>query len=483
MHCCPHFWSAMRFGTHNATKGYGKVMTHLAPRQGLFAVVILASFCLHLLIFVITGTNQETTRATTHATHLAKSLAQELTLPLAINDPVGASVIASRHSTDPAIAFIGVYDGANKLIAPIGNQDIGTLVVEQPINNGMSIGKVIVKPKPISKSEVFLSYWVYLFCVLILHALIWFLYNHLARPDESYEQHIYHEVRKKLIASGIPLEDDTASQPVIPPSQVLPSADSINPVHAYPSQESDKKRSFGGLFDKLKTKDGSKEVNELETMVQAKNPPTEETFSYYTPSPAKAGDTLYIQLAFVDDNHLFNILEDSAKNTYLALCNQLLDKTTNKVLSRPLLAGVRLESIQHFEEQDGQWLACIKIVRSNNYARLFLAGAMIAKLLPTIHQFVYEKHRDMGMFALPIKAIVSDETRKEGALTLLQKRSEPSLLLLSNEDSNQVVSHFGLARHKEATNLYEKECRIITNPNDDMLKQMTELRNTILVQD
>lgn len=197
------------------------------------------------------------------------------------------------------------------------------------------------------------------------------------------------------------------------------------------------------------------------------------------------GDCLYVQFGFMDDNNLLGFLTESQREKYLALCNQLLEKTAKKVLTRPVLSGVRLDEILPFEYHNGQCVAYVKYSRSgsNYYARLALAGAMLAKLFPAINQAVYNRHREINSFALPIKAIASDETRREGALILLNKRNEQSLLLLNHEDNNSIVTYFNLARHKESNNIYEKECRIITTANDDMNKQLQELRNIILSQD
>lgn len=456
-------------------------MTHLAPRQGWFATAILASFCLHLLVFVITGTSQQEKRYQEHATTLAKSLSQELELPLSIGDPVGASVIISRHRNDTAVSSIAVYGADDKLIVPLGNTEQHTPPVTANIENGKPLGKVVIIPNQVSRTAIFMEYWLYLFFVLILHILLWFFYGYIAQPSKEYEERLQEEVRKKLVANGIPLESD--QDKTQPPSEEKPTFD---PTSFGLTDTDDKKRTLGGLFDKLTGKTDDPENTPRTPKITLKteyDTPAESGFSFYSTNQ-KTTEHLYIQLTFIDDNRLLNMLEDSAKNSYLALCNQLLDKTANKVLSRPLLAGVRLDSIQHFQEQeDGHWVACIKIGRSNNYARLALAGAMMSKLIPSINQVVYTRHRDMGMFALPIKAIASDETRKEGALLLLQKRNESSLLLLNQEDNNQLNAHFSLARHKEANTLYEKECRIITSANDDMLKQMTDLRNAILLQD
>lgn len=481
-------------------------MINLAPRQGLFAVVILASVCLHILFFVVTGVNRQESYYTTHATMIAKQLGQELELPLSIHDPVGASVVAARYSKDPAIAFIGVYDNQNRLIAPVGNKDAGGSEIASNIGQGTPFGKVIIRPNEISRAAILAEFWPYLLGVMFFHALIWFFYGHIARPDEGFVEKIRTDTRNQLIAKGIPLthepNDTPAQTPVATPTQ----SNNNTPTHIVPPVlETDKKGLFGGLFEILKQKDPA--TPQTDTTANATHTPTADnplSFGTVTPTPVvpapapefsyyaqnhsgneKMGDNLYVYFNFIDDNNLLGFLEENQRNTYLALCNQLLEKTAKKVLTRPVLSGIRIDEIIPFSYQNGQCVAQVKYSRSssNYYARLALAGAMLAKLFPAVNQAVYNRHREINSFALPIKAIASDETRHQGALVLLQKRNEQSLLLLNNEDTNSITNYFGLARHKESSNLYEKECRIITTATDDMNKQLQELRNIILLQD
>lgn len=485
-------------------------MTNLAPRQGLFAVVILASVCLHIVFFVVTGVSRQESHYTTHAAILAKQLGQELKLPLSIHDPVGASVIVLRHSKDPAIAFLGVYDNQNRLIAPVGNKDTNSAEVVSTITSGTAtLGKVVIKPNEVSRAAILAEFWPYLLGVMFFHALVWFFYGHIARPDEGFIEQIRTDTRNRLIADGIPLVHEVPTPPAPVLTTPTPTPTPVNnPTHIVPpTLDEDKKGLFGGLFDILKHKDELGVEKPLQThasptqfgnFATAPEPaPTpipqpitqvSPEFSFYSQNYSgneKMGDSLYVYFSFMDDNNLLGFLEEGQRNVYLALCNQLLEKTAKKVLTRPVLSGIRIDEVIPFSYQNGQCLAMVKYSRSssNYYARLALAGAMLAKLFPAVNQAVYNRHREINSFALPIKAIASDDTRRQGAMVLLQKRNEQSLLLLNNEDNNSIINYFSLARHKESSNLYEKECRIITTATDDMTKQLQDLRNIILLQD
>lgn len=485
-------------------------MTHLAPRQGLFAVVILASFCLHILVFVMIGASRQEAHYQTQATTLAKQLSQELVVPVSINDLVSISVTASRYQKDPAIAFIGVYDNQGKLITPIGNKDAKKAEISAPIGTGVPLGKIIIKPSDANRAILLGDFWLYILAVLAFHALIWFFYGHLARPDEAYENRIRDEVRKKLIANGIPLDYEPVATkttpPVAPQATTGQSTTQTDATHTH-QDTTDKKQLFGGLFDILKgnkSDDNAEKTTDNQTNASSDHipitpqqthstptpiynepatTPNQNDFSYY--SNQKMGDYLYVQFTFIDTNNLLEFLGDAQRDTYLTLCNQLLEKTAKKVLGRPILSGVRLDEIIPFEYKDGKCIAVVRYSRSssNHYARLALAGAMLTKLFPAVNQVVYDRHRENNAFALPIKGIASDETRREGALTVLTKRNEQSLLLLNQDDNNSILTHFNLAQHKEASHLYERECRIITTANADMLKQLTDLRNIVLLQD
>lgn len=433
-------------------------MQYLAPRQGLFAVIILVSFCFHVLFFVVNGQRQAKENYHNTATVLASELGQELKLPLAINDRVSASVIASRYLNNPAIAYIGIYDTNDRLIVPIGNENDSVAISQNIAEADKNLGKLVIQPTDVSRAKILVQFWLFLLISALLHAMIWMIYGYIARPSDELTQTIAKDVRDNLVASGI----------------VLTTPDNKEP--SQPKNKGDKP-----VVTEYKA-DNKRTVNEFLRELGKNSGQQEEAPPNPIASTEKPADTTIVQIAFIDKHGLFAMLEQEVKAAYLALCNQLIEKMLDRLLARPVLAGVQVHKSYPFELRDGVPMALVCFEKGNDGANIALAGAMLVKLIPLVNQVVYDRHREMGYFALPMKAVVSDDSRADAAWILLQKYHDPSLVLLNATDVQSIAGQMNLSHQKNASNIYERECRILTAVHDDMAAQLLRLRNEVLVK-
>lgn len=82
-------------------------MTYLAPRQGIFAAIVLTSLVLHLLFFAISTERSIAAQNQAVVDRSIATLSQELAAPLSAYDRVSMSVIMEPYAKEEAIGYVG----------------------------------------------------------------------------------------------------------------------------------------------------------------------------------------------------------------------------------------------------------------------------------------------------------------------------------------------------------------------------------------
>ncbi|MDO4427394.1 MAG: hypothetical protein Q4B88_04625 [Moraxella sp.] len=450
-------------------------MTYLAPRQGRFAIVLLVSFCLTVLFFVMSVQGGQSASDKAAAEQLAGRLADEISVPLAMNDRVSLAVIAERFLSDPRLSYVGIYDEKGTLIVPVGD-DIDAAAITTDVTDGEThFGQVAVKTLPISRAGVILQYWLFLLAVLFLHALVWLIYAYVARPTAALKASIAYEVREKLLAQKLisPEQAQTITQSL----NTLPEDDFTAEAETADAKPEKKMVTVGAfLKDKLGAKKDNKAKNALTDEIAVETDAKADTIKAPLATSEQA-ERLKVTVRFVDRHGLLEVLMRDRGAAYFALCDQLLQKTLDTLLDDPVLTGVGVASLSPFDESG----AVIILERHAPSAKLSLAAAMLTKLLVLINQVVYEKHRELAYFALPMKAIASDEMRALAADKLLMKYSHKNLLLVGAKDAGEVASFMNLKALPEPNGIYERECRILTAVSDGMAEKLLGMRRKVLL--
>ena len=96
-------------------------MTYLAPRQGLFAIIILVSFCLQTLLLVISTDQQLSNSRALKGEQMVAQLIDEARLSLENKDRVSLSVIANRYTSEQDVTRILIKDNNDEVLVPVGN--------------------------------------------------------------------------------------------------------------------------------------------------------------------------------------------------------------------------------------------------------------------------------------------------------------------------------------------------------------------------
>lgn len=413
-------------------------MTYSAPKKNLFFLIVLLSALLHLLFFSISYERQASEQYRQVAESLVAELGTSMTVALANNDTVSASLIADGYMKEPQIGFVGVYDAKNNLIVPKGEEGAGGYRTRnQTVASGDKVlGSVVIETKPISYAIVLSEHWLFLLATAVLHLALFVLYGYLARPTEALKNQIATDVRARLLTQGLL------------PYQLQDKPSTNDEQAPTPSSMQDNE----GVFES-----------------------SDETFE----DESDDVDGYVVQICFNDPNRLLDAVGYDGKQAYFALCNQLLEKTVDKLLASAFVAGVSVAKIGEFDEQG----ATVTLTAQNEHAKVATASLMLAQLVLMVNQVVYDKHRELGRFALPMTTIASSAEQASSAFSIAKRRRLPMLTLFNAQAKNQLAPYATLENLQNPNSISERECQTIDAMSHGMVERLNTLRDAVLLED
>lgn len=380
------------------------------------------------------------------ADRLAVELSDELVAVAASNDRVSMSVILNERIKEPQVAFIGVYDAKDNLIAPVGVEKAdGYRTSPQAIISGeKALGSVVVEMRDISRAAIIAGQWLFLVAMLVLHVLIWVAYSYLARPSKALVQQITEDVRNKLLAQGlISHQEPVKSEPSSNQDELLPMTQ--KPV----------------------------EHDEQQSDVQADNP------EFLVNDSATAHQSCTVHIRFDDPYQLLDSVGYDSKHSYLALCNQMLEKSIDKLLSAPLLAGVSVRTIKPFDDSG----ASVELVAEDEQAKLATAAMLLAQLIQMVNRVVLDKHRELGRFALPMHTTASDTAQANAVYSVSKRRRLPMVMLFGAEAKAEIHPYVSVENLESPNSLSERECITIASMTHSTAMRLRAARDAVLLED
>lgn len=418
-------------------------MTYSAPRQGQFAMIILASLFLHLLLFVISQDYKLSEHYKNSAEQEMIWLTEEISAPLSTMDRVSMSVIADRYIKHDTLDFVGIYDDKNTLIVPVGQETKNGHRQKNTITSGNKVlGYIVIQTPSVSRAKIISDNWAFFLGVLALHIIIWLIYGYFARPDETLTDEIASDVRARLLANGI----------LSPHLQIDPKHDTT---------KTDKP---------LKVSDLIKPNQQINTLDKADKKPEVHTDEQ---------NIMTIQLNFEDPNGLLGTLGVHAKSAYFALCTQLLNKTIKEMLSLPLLAGVVINEIGTYDDKG----TTLTLKATTPEAELAIASVMLAKLMLMLNQIVYDKHRELKRFCLPIRVLVSDPHQEDTILAVAKKHRENPLILINETALTRLAKHIEVGKLLDPLTVGERESRHVKKVSESIGGHLQAVRDTVLLSE
>lgn len=443
-------------------------MSQFVPRQGIFAVVLLASFFSHALLLVFSTEKAQHDYRRDKATQIVNQLSQEAQMAMASKDKVSLSVIANRYQTDSDVAKLVITDADNQTLVQTGQAvatagQTGEVVDKMILQDKQPLGHLNVTMQAVSKGEIISKMWTFLLGSAIIHAFILLLYGYLARPTKALINQLGEKIQEKLTQQYEAKNSGVRGQ--TPPTSATPeltAEKSEKPVSAISSFLQTKLNP-----DDKKTTDGEK---------PKKSQPSVMPMVDSVPVVAQ------IQVRFFDEYNLLNKLAPEVAMPYLQLCEDLLKRACDSLLvDNPTLIARQLSGIEFTQTPKFEGNGA-SILLKGKPEQLALACVLLGKLVVMLNQIVYEKHRELSRFALPVWVGASLENKAGDMqkLMLNHAKADSILLLFSIEQLKSLEGQVQLKNQPRPTNLSEREMAWYDGMAEHLILNLMEKRNQIL---
>ncbi len=479
-------------------------MTYLAPRQGLFAIILLVSFCLQTLLLVISTDQQLSNSRALKGEQMVAQLIDEARLSLENKDRVSLSVIANRYTSEQDVTRILIKDNNDDILVPVGNAPMqqGDTISQIATKGDAVIGSVALTLKDVSKGEIITMQWPFVIGTMLLHLLLWFIYGYLARPTKEQINALSRDIQDLHREQYMQIDsrshdrdferrstdrEATGSSAEISKDDNTTKARKLD-VHSEVNQYLRTQQNQGAASNVGSM--ASTLSNDVEERTGQQDNDTQESITTSESSSHKASQTsrlsatrsfdkVRVQIAFHDEFNMLERLAPAQRLPYLALCTQLLNQAVTELLKQPLLLGVSLMNEPRFEDNS----ASVLLKADNSHAKVALAGVMLGKLYLMLNKIIHDKHIELSRFALSAKAGVSDDAQSEVMTQLLHSvgKKEQMLILLPNAGLKQISHHIQVQSIMRPTTVYERECAIFDGGNDAMIQRLADVRNAVLM--
>ena len=478
-------------------------MTYLAPRQGLFAIIILISFCLQTLLLVISTDQQLSNSRELKGEQMVTQLIDEARLSLENQDRVSLSVIANRYTSEQDVTRLVIKNNQDEILVPVGNAPMqqGETVSQIATSGDAVIGSVALTLKEVSKGEIITMQWPFVIGSMILHLLLLLAYSYVARPTKEQLSTLSHEIEdvhrehyarraqahsrytNEPSSTANETEDtahaDTSLDSAAAPVEPVNIANIHNELNAYlqsqksGTQKDSREDASGQTSYASSVSTGHDRINE-----SAISDTSAKTTTTSTLSSSRAFTKVGVHITFHDEYNMLERLAPETRMPYLALCTQLLQQALTELLKQPLLLGVSAINEPYFDEKG----AIAILEADNSHAKVALAGVMLGKLYLMLNKIIHDKHIELSRFALPAKVGVSDEAQIDAMTQLLKSvgKKEQLLILLPNAGLKQIGSYVQVQNVTRPTTVYERECAVFDGGNDAMMQRLADVRNSVL---
>lgn len=479
-------------------------MTYLAPRQGLFAIILLVSFCLQTLLLVISTDQQLSKSRALKGEQMVAQLIDEARLSLENKDRVSLSVIANRYTSEQDVTRILIKDNNDDILVPVGNAPMqqGDTIRQIATNGDSVIGSVSLTLKDISKGEIIAMQWPFVIGTMLLHLLLWLVYGYLARPtkeqinalsrdiqDLHREQYMQIDQRiydREFERRATDMDKETSEHSVESATDGQPANAHKLDVHSEVNQYLRTQQNQAATDTTGSDSQPIDSTTEERAEHDAANGAAQDEISRAPKSGSasrlsatRSFDSVRVQIVFHDEFNMLERLAPAQRLPYLALCTQLLNQAVTELLKQPLLLGVSAMNEPRFDDTG----ASVLLKADNSHAKVALAGVMLGKLYLMLNKIIHDKHIELSRFALPAKAGVSDDAQAQAMTQLLHSvgKKEQMLILLPNTGLKQISHHVQVQSIMRPTTVYERECAVFDGGNDSMIQRLADVRNAVLM--
>ena len=454
-------------------------MNHLAPRQGKFAIVLLISFCLHFLMLTFSSEKSQYEQRTQKGEKIVEQLAKEAMVGITSQDRISLSVLANRYQLDQEVAKIVISDQNNQPLVQTGQaqNEVGQVIDKPIIQNNQVLGHATIIMKAVSKGEIVSSQWLFVLGSAILHGFLWLIYGYMARPTQEQLAQLGEKVQQHIaLARG----------GLAPPNPVLTAdgelqLDEDTLYNIGDSNATAQPAATGKTINDFLNREKSKSAKDIHQTQPTATEATDNLAQENIVDSQKQPE-IELQIHFYDQYHLLKRVAPEVAKPYFQLCNQLLMRasnslfnSSNNVLNR-YIKDVYIKDNSHFNAKG----AVIHL--AGKPEQLPLAAVLLSKLLIILNQVVYEKHRELSRFALPLTIGTSISHQFDDVQKLMANHAkEDGLLLLYPLDLLKTLDgkvQFKNLQHP--TTITEREMVWYNGLSETLMTELIAKRDDIL---
>ena len=407
-----------------------------APRQGLFASLLIVSFALHTFLLVLATTHQLNENRASQGLLMTSQLVADSLSELEPANTVSLALLANRYATNPSVAYIRILNSSNQVLATAGLSKTrqGEVFVRDALQNEKKVGSIqitLVKP---SIGEILRTQWLATLISLIIHSLLWLAYRAIARPTRTEylarlnnESRLKHEIQ--LLTEALELEKSNV---------------------------------------KL-AQDQAKQAAKPAVAAAIKHPLTLNE------------DSLALNIQFYDPKQLISTVNQSVSLPYFNLCQIFLNKSIQLCAQHFQL---NTEDFVINREFDQQGAVISTSALQNNASQCLL---MIASVFQLLSEVLYKRYREDKRFVLqtrcsvtsPVEAMQLDALQASERLThhLIAKEMA---LYLNNEQLKHIGDCYQLVPMPNPSSVLTRHAFMINGMNESCAELAQRIRTEIL---
>lgn len=407
-----------------------------APRQGLFASLLIVSFALHTFLLVIATTHQLNENRANQGQLITSQLVADSLAELEPPNTVSLALLANRYATNPSVASIRILDAQQQVLATSGLAKTrqGEVFVRKALQHGKNVGSIeitLIKP---SIGEILRTQWLAILVSLFIHGLLWLAYRAIARPTRSeYLAKINNEARLKHEIQKL--------------TEIL---------------EAEK-------------------ANHILVLAQAQ----QQAKAKVAPKPVNVTDNekdrIALSIQYYDPKQLIQSVNQSVAVPYFNLCQIFLNKSIELCAQHYKLNSQDFIRNQEFNQQGASVSVCSDIPRA---AECLL---MVGSVFQLLAEVLYKRYREEKRFVLQTRCSVASavEAMQLDAQQAAQRLTHHLIakemaLHLSNDLLKDISECYQLVVMPNPNNVLTRHAFIINGMNTQSAELAQSLRTEIL---
>ncbi|MFN4318634.1 hypothetical protein [Acinetobacter parvus] len=412
-----------------------------APRQGLFASLLIVSFALHTFLLVIATTHQLNENRASQGQLMTSQLVADSLSELEPANTVSLALVANRYATNPSVASIRILDANKQVLATSGMAKTrqGEVFVRDALQNEKKVGTVEITLIQPSIGEILRTQWLAILASLFIHFLIWLAYRAIARPTRSeylarinQENHLKHEIQR--LTQALVLEKQNT---------VTLVAQAQQQAKAQPKPRTEKK-------------------------------PAEQTQLDHA--------TLALNIQFYDPKQLLSSVNQSVSVPYFKLCQLFLDKSIDLCSRHYQMDASHIHVVQQFNAEGATLSTTLE--KPHALECLMMVGAVFQLLA----EVLYKRYREDKRFALQTRGAVTGAVDAmqldaiEASKCLTQHlHAKEAALHLSHEQLKTIQNSYELVAMPNPSNIMTRHAFMINGMNEQCATLAQNLRTEILM--